>query len=136
MTTTTINRLTQLRALADHIEGCELSAEDITTIQFADAMDWDALALHIHTAGATAAWVRSLGDVSAKAFWHGGSVHIRITGAMDDVPVRLLFIATPHDRDVIAEFRHTLVETSSWNGGEPIELPEILGGARRQAVAR
>ena len=129
MTTTTMNRAAALRALADHIEGHEL-ATDITSIQFEDAFTWPGLLLHIHTAETTAAWVRSLGDVEARAFWHGGSVHVRITGTVGDVPVRLLYIATPADRAVVRAFRDTLETTSGWDGGEPIELPEALGGAR------
>lgn len=133
MTATTINRPAALRALADHIEGCELDA-DIISIQFEDCYSWAGPCLHIHTAEMVAAWVQSLRDVEARAFWSGNSVHVRITGAItcagDDVPVRLLFIATPSDKDVIRAFRDTLETTSGRDGGTPIELPVALGGSQ------
>lgn len=130
MTATTIDYAATLSALAAHIEKHDLG-RDITTIQF-DDVNWVGLKMQVHTAEMVSAWVRSLDNVSATAFWHGASVHVRITAWMDGVPLRLLFIATMDgERSLIAEFRGTLLDADSGlNGGVPIELPEVLGGTR------
>lgn len=131
MTTTTINRVAALHALADHIDQHDL-ADDITSISFDDVY-WTGLIVHVHEPVTVAAWVRSLGDVKAFGRWYGTNVHLRITiGELAGVPVSLLFVAySSRDRALLAGFRESVqdVDPGVDKLGWPITLPAALGGA-------
>lgn len=127
MTTTTIDRVAALHALAAHVDQHDL-AGDLSAIRF-DGVDWTGIVVQVHLPATMAAWVRSLGDVEASGHRSGGNIHLWIVGAIGTFPLGLVLVLTPGRDLELVRLLSDQVAGTDCQAPVAIELPEILGGA-------
>lgn len=122
----TLDFVTSLHALADHIEKHELNDRDVLS---ARVDKFDGVDVNVAGQDACRRWLAALSNVSADAHVYSAErIHVEATGFAGDMRVKVVcVIAADRETEVYAALLALVPHLEPGQTG-PIELPDVLTG--------